>query len=524
MELAQRHWGLLIALLLASLILIPYSTVELGRDQANWLTIAMALENGSVLYRDVAFVNTPGLGVLYLIINKLFGNPEITPWVTHVLTILLTLIAGYAFARKIYGPNEAAWAVIVTALLWPLSMDWWEVGQKDLGAFTLALCSAAVLAWSGARRKHDIAAGALLALAILFKTTGVVYAAPLAVQLYFSSKSFKEFFSRGLWMAAGGIGMAALPLIYFLWHGALGNAWDSLVQRGSAYGGFNRMSPGIILYELSIFLFQSLGLVAVLPLFRLLSMKQDDRRFLPMGLFILTTIALVFLQGRAWFYHMVPFIAAWSLGAGICLGHVISHGKQWLRISSLAVFGITLVYTWGNMDLRWYKYANYMAGNVSYSEHQKLFEEHLALNMNWMAPHSESRQIGELIRNNTTPQDRIFVWGMESQIYVYADRMFIGPSFNDAPIWHPQLAEIKPDYFMEKRSLFFSALQETPPAYFVIARDDANPVEPIPSDISLFSMPEFARFIQDNYTPVMGTRYFIVLEHNQREPEAMPGT
>ena len=38
----------------------------------------MAMEHNNVIYRDIAFVNTPGLGALFLALNKLFGNPEIT--------------------------------------------------------------------------------------------------------------------------------------------------------------------------------------------------------------------------------------------------------------------------------------------------------------------------------------------------------------------------------------------------------------------------------------------------------------
>ncbi|MGI9292109.1 MAG: hypothetical protein ACR2QG_12645, partial [Gammaproteobacteria bacterium] len=385
-------------------------------------------------------------------------------------------------------------------------------------AFTLALCSAAVLVCSESRRNFDIAAGALLSLGILFKTTGVVYALPLTLYLYLCSSSFKEFFIRGLWMAAGGIAMATVPLAYFIWHGALGSALDSLIQRGSAYGGFMRNSPESILFQLRSYLGKSIGLIAVLPLLRLFSLEPGERRFLPLGTFILTTIALVLLQGRGWFYHMVPFIAACSLSAGICLGYVIRTGKHWVRLTSLIIFGITLIYIWGNMNLSWYKYANYMAGNVSYENHLQLFDK------GWMAPHTESRQIGDYIRENTSPEDRIFVWGMESQIYIYADRMFIGPSFNDAPIWHPQLAEVKPDYFMAKRELFYKALRSNPPAYFVVTRDDANPVEPTPSDLSLFSMPEFSEYLQIEYTPVLVTPSFLVLQHNQHRPETLPNT
>ena len=136
--------------------------------------------------------------------------------------------------------------------------------------------------------------------------------------------------------------------------------------------------------------------------------------------------------------------------------------------------------------------------------------------MGGKATPSESRQVADWIRSETTPDDRIFVWGMESQIYVLADRMFIGQSFADAPIWHPQLAESRPGYFNRQSAAFLKTIQATPPKVFVVARNDANPVEPMPSNESLKTLPDLARLIENDYRLEFSTPQLLVYRLTDR--------
>lgn len=504
----KDYWGLLLALLLTAVTLFPYSAVELGRDQANWLTVAMAIEHGSVMYRDVAVVNTPGLGILFYGINALFGTPLLTPWIAHYLAVMAALIAGYAWVRRFCGAAEATCAVLLSAALWPLSMDWWEIAQKDGIAFALALGSAAALAYGDQRRGLDILAGALFAAAVLFKTSAALYAAPLGLQLALSCNNFRTFLNRGLLAAAGSCGLILLPIAYLVAHDAWASAWGSLFERASAYGGFQRTTNVEILRQLFIKTVRALSFAVFLPLLMLWKRPAGAGHFLPLAGMVLTTAVLFFLQGRGWAYHAVPFVAAFAITCGACLGEIMRAEPRWKKILAIVLVVAALAFAWGNTQRNWYKYVDYLRGNLSAAEYADIFR------VSGMATHEEARQIGEWIRLNSSVDDRIFVWGMESQIYLHADRMFIGPSFADAPIWHPQLAVQKPDYYNRQRQRFYQALQETPPTFFVIVRNDANPVEPTPSDQSLDSLPEIVNFLQSNYVRVMETEHLLLLHHN----------
>ncbi|MEX5728358.1 hypothetical protein Ga0609869_001711 [Rhodovulum iodosum] len=503
----RRHWGLFLALALATAILLPFSVVELGRDQANWLTVAMALENGSVMYRDVAVVNTPGLGVLFVAVNALFGDPPLTPWIVHLAAVLATITAGYLWAYHALGRAAAMGAALLCAVLWPQTMDWWNIAQKDGVTFAFALMGLAFLAIAPPRRGWAIGAGALMAAAVLTKTTGVLYALPLGVQLYFSSGSTRQFVVRALWCVAGGLAVLALAAAYLTWHSAWQAAYMSLFGRASAYGGFARYSVAVMLVRLSILLGRALGFTLLLPVLSLGAGIRNAARVLPLGLMVVVAVLGFVLQGRGWTYHSVPVTASVALALGAGLGLLLANASRMRSVMALVLVVLSLTASWARYGERWVPYAKRLAGIVPQEAIDPMFDA-----PDFAGP-AESREVAAWIRQATEPTDRIFVWGMESQLYVYSNRMFVGPSFADAPIWHPQLAPRNPAYFQTQRANFFAALTRTPPAVFVVARNDANPVEPWASDRSLRSLPEIVEFIDSNYTLEKTTDHFLVYRH-----------
>ncbi len=498
-----RHWSLFLALSAAFLVVLPLSVAELGRDQANWLTVAMALGEGSVMYRDIAVVNTPGLGGMFWALNGIFGEPTLTPWILHAASTLLVIVAAYLWALQSFGRAEATGAAVLCTLLWPQNMDWWEIAQKDQVAFAFAFLSMAFLAVKSNRPGWAVAAGACMATAVLTKTAAVVYALPLAVQLAVSRPSPRGFLAGSLWTIAGGL-LALMPAaFYVLSHNSWAATYASVVERAVAYGGANREGGGMLARQIA-------GFVLVAPSFALLllfiprvSWAEKPVRWLPLLALLLATILGYFAQGRGWMYHAVPFIGALSIGLGVQLGAVLAERRKLWSLLALLLVALGLCQSWEDRHERWVAYATHMLGSQPRQDLDPLFA------VPYFTAPSESREMAAWIEEVTGPEDRIFVWGMESQLYVYSGRMFVGPSFADAPIWHPQLAEIQPEYFNAKRKRFFDDLTRTPPAVFVVVQQDASPVEPWPSDRALQTLPEVVEFLEKNYEIGKTTERFV---------------
>ena len=492
---------------LALVIMLPLAGVPLGRDQANWLAVAMALQDGAVMYRDVAVVNTPGLGILFAIVNVLTGRPELTPWIVHVLSVLSVVWAAYHWIDSIAGRGAAAGAAVVTALLWPWTMDWWDLAQKDGVAFAFAVMALAAMAHPSRSPVSAVLSGALLAAAVLTKTSAVVYALPVAVQLAILPGGWRGFLSRGLWTAAGGVAALSLPALYLSYHAAWDDALASLVGRASAYGGFARVEGELIGIRLVAWVLKSSVWILV-PVLLLYPRPPAERWLLAATALVAITLLQFWAPGRGWLYHAIPVSGALLILFGSLAGRVAFSGEGRSQTIARALVLAAAVHAIYTHHERWILHAAYTAGQLPQEAYDSIFRA------NDMGRPDEMRAVAAWIKENTGADDMIVVWGMESQIYVLSDRLFPGPSFADGPIWHPELAKVRPDYFNTQRARFHAALLASPPAVFVVARNDANPVEPTPSDVSLAGLPEITAFLAANYSVVMTTDHYIVHARN----------
>lgn len=494
MKHVREHAGLILALLITLMVVIPYYHAPLGRDQSNWVTIAMAIEDGRVVYRDVAFVNTPGLGYALALVNTITGNPVHGPWWVHLISLLAIAISGYLYILKTHNPTVAGFSVVLLALLWPVTMDWGDISQKDQHAFAFALMACTAMAYARERKGLDVLAGVFLGLSVFMKTTGVLYVVMAAVILMRNPERKLRLMRVGL-----GIAIAALPWVaYFTWTDAWGWMWASLVERGSAYGAFGRLS----LSELAIRITQvTWGVLGFTMLGLVLALRR--KAHLPLASLILTTLAIVLLQGKGNVYHIVPLSAVTLLSVGVVLGEIITQEDTIWKGAVLAIIAASAVLVWNGQHHDFHR-SFIIWGELSQDEYDMRFDGA------GMASTVESKRLGAWIADRTSPDDLIFVWGMESQIYPYSGRLFVGPSFCDAPIWHPQLAEIRPDYYHAQLDRFIHALDETPPELFIVATQDANPLEPWDSDRSLRSIPELVEWLKAHYTLEHKTHTFLV--------------
>jgi hypothetical protein len=105
---------------------------------------------------------------------------------------------------------------------------------------------------------------------------------------------------------------------------------------------------------------------------------------------------------------------------------------------------------------------------------------------------SNSRQLGEYIAARTEPEEEIFNFGREAQIYFYADRRPAVRYFSDWPFW------------WDERTLYgtIKALRTTKPVYII---DTAQP--PLFEDYEQYHPPVLMNLLNEDYEYV-GRLYF----------------
>ncbi len=110
------------------------------------------------------------------------------------------------------------------------------------------------------------------------------------------------------------------------------------------------------------------------------------------------------------------------------------------------------------------------------------------------------------LRVNSSPSDKVFVWGSEPLIYFLTERRF-------PTRFVTNLALISPWAPSAWRSELVHELVRTPPRYFIVARDDM--VSSITytcwdSERHLGAFPELAIFINDYYEPAEVLPFFTI--------------
>ncbi len=107
----------------------------------------------------------------------------------------------------------------------------------------------------------------------------------------------------------------------------------------------------------------------------------------------------------------------------------------------------------------------------------------------------EDIALANYLQTQTTPADRIFIWGYEPLVYFLARRQIVSRFLYNFPLvvrWAPQ----------KLRAEFLQAIQQDPPKLFVIAHKDATPWVTGHNKDSFRSFMEFTElrfFLEENY-------------------------
>lgn len=165
------------------------------------------------------------------------GRPQFIPWALILISILIHAAATYGLGRLLVQRGLSAWYALTYGLWVGLLAG---VGRGLLEPLAYGLVVFAYLAW---RRQRWIAAGLLMAAALLAKETTLLFALAMALAAL-----------RAGWRAAKTRWSAGLPLLVIaLWQAWL---WRTFGQPGLGTGGAGASGFEVVPY---------LGLLRVIP-------------------------------------------------------------------------------------------------------------------------------------------------------------------------------------------------------------------------------------------------------------------
>jgi hypothetical protein len=489
-------------LLVAPMLLYPF-----GRDQGMFACGADVLRRGGTLYRDFWDVKPPGVYYLYWLSFLAFGRSMLAPRVMDLLFSLATAGGLVIIGRRLVSP----WAGLAAALLflsrYALCFGYWDTAQAD-GFASLPLTVAALVMLEAERRSSwrlAILCGALIGFAVIAKfTLGIFLLLPLVVLAVSRREGLVPRLARAAGYLLGCalvVGVVVLPI----WRaGALEDMWETMFSWNSTYATIRGSGFRVIVGQTWRFWFgrdylvlRLMGMFALIGLATLVLRREGDRLRWTPAAWLALMLVQVCAQGKYFGYHWLPLLPPFTLLAGIGITGV------WLALrvrvkpvsvaKGVAAAGLAMMLALLVVGYRatFSKEIARVIGRMPTATYLDSFRDRQDYSL------TADQQVAAFLRERTTPERSIFIWGFEPVIYFLADR----PPASRFVCHPPLVTSWSPPEWREE---LIRDLTQQRPDYIVIAHNDQMPwvtLRPYDSWNELDFYPALADLLRHNYRP-----------------------
>jgi hypothetical protein len=457
----SRTWlyGVLLLVLMAVATAIQCRTIgwTVSLDLKIYAIGARELLAGRALYADIWDIKPPGIWMVFMAIQWLFG------YGTHQFFILLMacniLIMAGIYKAGIVG-KFGPWAGLTGVLIWTLQCGDVNLELHNANAeyfinvlMVWSFVGMLSLVDNTSQRWVRYAVGLCWLGASLFKQSIIIGLIPLAV-IYLVIRLRQKAFKQGLvdvltWAGIGMIGWVCV-LSYFAIRGHLDSAWAVFFTYAQIYGGnifetlFDRTTFSFWLEWVSVF--KQLILLFALNMVALLWLPQRSAG--PQAAMLLGWAAFAYVNSfclpdlfHHYFQYWIPVL---SLGAGwgiVSLIKMPGHIPRWCAVVGALWFITGILFTqvpcWTGTQQQ------YDRSTI----HRQL--------------DAEARLVGRTLRQQVGPEDHVFLWGFRSEI------IFTAGCRITSGVIEPSIAIVGP---LSERltNMIFQNIKDYPPKRVII--------------------------------------------------------
>ncbi len=390
-------------------------------DEGSHAAVAAILMDGGLPYLDAVNNKPPGIWYIYLATFFLFGKYNMLA--IHAVTFLWTLAT--AIVLSVLAKNLAGKSAALLTLLFYLTFSTALYPKMIAGNseifMALPYSLAALFLWRGCAGGKGIfffAAGCASGLALLIKQVSGAQAA--AVFVYMLGiipllSGGRKILSSILAFVKYGIGFA-LPVgaVAFLFHlyGVLDDEifWNiTYPNRYISYGYSNLRFTSQLLAEFVPYVLSTLILWALCLLWIKNTAADFMRREKPAGhfplfliLWLAASAAASMIGNRMYGHYFIQILPPLSLTAALFAGKFFDEtGPPRRKYWKAAILALTVI------------------PGIVFLGMAISFE---AVTDTWGAIKPDFRPATEYIKEHTDPEDKIFVWGWFTPVYVYSER------------------------------------------------------------------------------------------------------
>ena len=515
-----RWWAAAGFMALLGLIWGSYSLLEpMGRDQGIHGAIALGMDNGLTLYRDIYNIKPPLTASMHWVALKLFGHNMMAIRVLDLLAVVGVLWALLAITTGLGRRIRDGMLVGLSFLLIYYAQDFWNKAQTDgWGIFCILFATVALVrGWNlpmrNRRRLWMLLAGMLMGAAFAFKYTLGTFGLLVFAPLLAPNDQRRFYMPDLLFLCLGGmITLAVIGGVLFA-NGAL-EPYFEIQGYILSYLGYENPRVPLLVESLRVLLINPAATLAALAGLAALIIAYFSGR--ARVFHALIPLALVagwisgFVQGKGFFYHYLPEIMSFSMLAG--LGMATAYDAIAARTERGILAAGILASAFFIIQFPWSQQAWAISALASDSPRRTYWEN---THKNWYNI-TEMADFADELAKIRKPDETMFLWGYETVVYLLADEP---PRYR-----HPYAWALVVDFHDGRYTPdLMGRLQENPPVNFIVGHHDETPHvtgHDRDSAQSLPLIPELQAFVTDNYTQVYDSEYFDVWRLNAADAAA----
>ncbi|MBI2267974.1 MAG: hypothetical protein HYU80_00835 [Candidatus Blackburnbacteria bacterium] len=437
-------------------------------DEGIYLTLGEGIKQGLVLYKDMFDHKPPAIYLIAAIAGSLFWF-KLTLLIWHTTTVVLF----WKLTEKVFETNKKALLLANTIFILLTTLPLLEGNIVNSELFMIGSTIPALLIIFSKKEtpKNLFLAGALFSISTLFKVPAIFDFLALCTFLIFTISTKKEILKTGrniLLLTIGLVSPALVSVLYYWSQGSLTQYLDTAWTQNFTYISQWSTPSVTFISTLAQAGLTTRAIIFSIIIFLLFIFKHRfDKITLFASLWFTFALFASLLSGRPYPHYIIQVVPPLAL-----LIAILSFGKEKFRFLPVP-FLILFVFTLSFYQFGYYRSTTYYENFLKFATGQKdkkayfeYFDKRTPL----------IYELGEIITNRTSKNDRIFIWGTMPELYALSHRV---PSGRYTTSFHIS------DFNRTSETL--QSLEENKPKYILIVQEEKR------------SFPGFYSFLQKNY-------------------------
>jgi len=389
-------------------------------DEGIYLTLGQALNRGVKLYSQIHDNKPPLLYLMAAFSKTVFGFRLLL-----FFTMIPTVYLFHRLAKRFLSGNFIKIATLIFVVLSSVPLIEGNIANAEI-FMLLPTVSAFIVFLNASTPVHYLISGLLLGLSFMIKAPAAVEFGTiifwLTAHLFdqkIQKKEIVSFFKKVFVLLGGFLIPLILSSLYFLVNGGFNyfiyasvfqnfgylSSWSIGTHSGSALQG------GLAL---------RLAFLSVLLVISYISKKIkkiDDQSFMIISWFVFSLFGSL-LSGRPYPHYLIEIIPSFS----ILIAYFFYKNKIFLRVLILLYF---VVFAGAIVKYKFYFYKtfSYYLNSYAYILKYRPVDQYRNF-FGWQV--GENYQISNYLKDNSTADDKVFIWGDRASIYALSNRQPLG--------------------------------------------------------------------------------------------------